>query len=383
MAAAKPDTLSNDRHPPQITQLPSVRAFSIPYIVIGGWRTTANLADFIAISHFVDAIMLPYLLLIIGFAGLIKGADWLVDGASNVAHRFGVSHLVIGLTIVSFGTSLPEIMVTILSVADGKTDLAVGNVLGSNIANILLVLGITAVITPVFAERNTVWKEIPFCLGSVILLGFVANDALLESETTISVISRVDGLILLVVLSLFLYYLFEIIRNQPRPKEEEGEVETWSGSGIRIVVGLILLTIGGKWVKDGAIDLASAWGMSEQVIGLTIVAIGTSLPELATSVIAALRKNPGIALGNVVGSNIFNILLVLGIGSQIAPLPLKDGANFDIAIVIGVTIALFVTMFVGIPKRQVNRWEGIIFVVGYVVYITYTIMNGSSGGGVS
>lgn len=327
--------------------------------------------------------MLPYILLIIGFAGLVKGADWLVDGASSIAHRFGVSHLVIGLTIVSFGTSLPEIMVTILSVSAGNTDLAVGNVLGSNIANILLVLGVTAVITPVVAERNTVWKEIPVCLGSAILLGFVANDALFESETTASVISRVDGLVFLVVLSLFLYYLLEIIRNQPRPDEDEEEDETWFGSGIRIVVGLIILTIGGKLVKDGAIDLAIAWGMSEQVIGLTIVAIGTSLPELATSVIAALRKNPGIALGNVVGSNIFNILLVLGIGSQIAPLPLQDGANFDIAIVIGVTVALFVTMFIGIPRRQVSRWEGIIFVVGYIAYITYTVVNGANGGRVS
>lgn len=316
---------------------------------------------------------MTYLLLIVGFAGLIKGADWLVDGASNVAHRFGVSHLVIGLTIVSFGTSLPEIVVTVVAVSAGSTDLAVGNVLGSNIANILLVLGVTAVITPVVAERNTVWKEIPFCLGAAILLGVVANDALLDADSDGSVISRIDGLILLVVLVLFLYYLFEVIRSQPMPKEDTSEDESWAGAAGRIVVGLIILTIGGKWVKDGAVDLASAWGMSEQVIGLTIVAIGTSLPELATSVVAALRKNSGIALGNVVGSNIFNILLVLGIGSQIAPLPLAAAANFDIGVVIAVTVALFVTMFVGLPKRQVNRWEGILFVSGYVTYLGYTL----------
>lgn len=313
--------------------------------------------------------MLPYVLLIIGFAGLIKGADWLVDGASAFAHRFGVSHLVIGLTIVSLGTSLPEIVVTILSVSRGNTDLAVGNVVGSNIANIMLVLGITAIITPVIAERNTVWKEIPFCLLAAVLLGIVANDTFFDASSTANEISRIDGLIFLLVFLVFLYYLFEVIRNQPRPTEENGEDDSWSGAAFRIVLGLVVLMIGGKWVVDGALALASALEIEEGVVGLTIVALGTSLPELATSVVAALRKNPGIALGNVVGSNIYNILLVLGIGSQIAPLPLQPGLNFDIGVVILVTVAVFVTMVIGIPKRQVNRWEGIVFVVGYFAYI--------------
>lgn len=313
--------------------------------------------------------MLTYVLLIIGFAGLIKGADWLVDGASSFAHRFGVSHLVIGLTIVSLGTSLPEIVVTIVSVSDGKTDLAIGNVLGSNIANIMLVLGVTAVITPLIAERNTVWKEIPFCLLAAVLLGIVANDRLLDRHAIGNEISRIDGLIFLLVFLIFLYYLFEVIRHQPRPKERDGEEQSWVVAGFRIALGLVVLVIGGRWVVNGAIELARALEIEERIIGLTIVAIGTSLPELATSVVAALRKNPGIALGNVVGSNIYNILLVLGIGSQIAPLPLELGSNFDIAVVIAVTVALFVTMVIGIPKRQVNRWEGGIFVVGYAAYL--------------
>ncbi len=313
--------------------------------------------------------MLPYVLLIVGFAGLIKGADWLVDGASSLAIRFGVSHLVVGLTIVSFGTSLPEIVVTILSLIEGETDLAIGNVLGSNIANILLVLGITAMITPVVAERDTVWKEIPFCLLAAVLLGIVANDTLFDADSTGDVISRIDGLIFLLVFFVFLYYLFEVIRNQPTPAEKDGETESWFGAAFRIVLGLIVLIIGGRWVVNGALELASALDIDEGVVGLTIVAIGTSLPELATSVVAALRKNPGIALGNVVGSNIYNILLVLGIGSQIAPLPVVSGLNFDIAVVIVVTVALFVSMVIGIPKRQVNRWEGGLFVLAYIAYL--------------
>ncbi len=313
--------------------------------------------------------MLTYVLLVVGFAGLIKGADWLVDGASSFAHRFGVSHLVIGLTIVSLGTSLPEIVVTILSVSDGKTDLAIGNVLGSNIANIMLVLGVTAVITPLIAERNTVWKEIPFCMLAAVLLGIVANDTLLDRHAAGNEISRIDGLIFLLVFLIFLYYLFEVIRNQPRPKERDDDEESWITACARIVLGLIVLVIGGRWVVNGAIELARALEIEERIIGLTIVAIGTSLPELATSVVAALRKNPGIALGNVVGSNIYNVLLVLGIGSQIAPLPLEPGSNFDIAVVIAVTLTLFVSMVIGIPKRQVNRWEGGIFVVGYAAYL--------------
>ncbi len=313
--------------------------------------------------------MWPYILLIIGFACLIKGADWLVDGAASLALRFGVSPLVIGLTIVSFGTSLPEIVVTIFSVVEGETELAIGNVLGSNIANIMLVLGITAVITPVIAERNTVWKEIPFCLLAAVLLGIVANDMLFDGDSSSNVISRIDGLIFLLVFLVFLYYLFEVIRNQPSPSEGDVEKEPWIGAVVRIVLGLTVLIVGGRWVVSGALELASALNIDEGVVGLTIVAIGTSLPELATSVIAALRKNPGIALGNVVGSNIYNILLVLGIGSQIAPLPVGSGLNFDIGLVIVVTIALFVSMVIGIPKRQVNRWEGGIFVVGYVAYL--------------
>jgi cation:H+ antiporter len=317
--------------------------------------------------------MLSYVLLVIGFAGLIKGADWLVDGASSLAHRFGVSHLIIGLTIVSLGTSLPEIAVTIFSVAEGRTDLAVGNVAGSNVANVLLVLGLSAMIAPIFAERDTVWKEIPFCLLAAVMLGVVSNDALFDDAGAVNAISRTDGMIFLLVFLVFLYYLFEIIRNQPGQGDDNGEDEPWIGSAARIVVGLVVLVVGGQWVVNGAVELARALNMSERVIGLTVVAIGTSLPELATSVVAAVRKNPGIALGNVVGSNIFNILLVLGIGSQIAPLPIHDGANFDVAVVIIVTVALFVSMVIGIPRRQVNRWEGAVFVAGYFAYLAKSV----------
>jgi cation:H+ antiporter len=317
--------------------------------------------------------MLPYILLVVGFAGLIKGADLLVDGASGLAHRFGVSNLVIGLTIVALGTSLPEIFVTILSVYEGKTDLAIGNVLGSNIANILLVLGLAAMITPVAAEQNTIWKEIPFCLLAALLLGVVANDVIIDASAGANVISRTDGLVFLLVFGIFLYYLFEIIRNQPN-FADDGEHRSVPGAIGRIVLGFIGLAIGGQWVVDGAVTVARALNMSEHVIGLTLVAVGTSLPELATSIVAAIRKNSGIALGNVVGSNIFNILLVLGIGSMIADLPLDADSNIDIAVVIAATVALFITLVIGIPSRIINRWEGGAFVVAYFVYTAYVLI---------
>jgi cation:H+ antiporter len=254
--------------------------------------------------------MLTYVMLAVGFGLLIKGADWLVDGASSLAKRAGISALVIGLTIVAFGTSLPELIVNILSSLRGSTDIAIGNVVGSNTANILLILGIAATIAPLSVTRGTTWREIPLSLIAIIAVWFMASDATLAGRG-FSEIDRIDGVILLLFFAIFLAYVWAIAREDT---EEQGPaVKTHSAlkSGLMILIGLVALMLGGKWVVDGAVALAQLLGMSEAFIGLTIVAVGTSLPELATSAVASYRGQSNIAVGNAVGSNIFNIFWIL------------------------------------------------------------------------
>ncbi len=320
--------------------------------------------------------MLTYILFFVGFVLLIKGADYLVQGASSVAKKFGISALVIGLTIVAFGTSAPELVVNLLASINGNTEIAIGNVLGSNIVNILLILGVAAIIYPISVGRGTTYKEIPFALLAVVVLGFLANDILIDGEST-SILSRIDGLILILFFAIFLYYIFGIAKNDGEgSSEEEAVVEYSSGrSFLMIVAGLFGLVVGGKWIVDGAVTFASSLGVSEALIGLTIVAVGTSLPELATSAVAAYRKNSDIAIGNVVGSNIFNVFWILGVSAIIRPLPFSEALTFDLLVTIIVTILLFVAVLVG-NRFKFERWQGVLFILLYVVYVTYIIVRG-------
>ena len=317
--------------------------------------------------------MLPYILLIIGFLLLIKGADYLVQGASSIARRWNVSDLVIGLTVVAFGTSTPELFVNIIASVQGNTDIAIGNVLGSNIANVLLILGVSSVIYPLTVTKGTVWKEIPLSLLAAFLLGFLANDALIDKRD-FSALTRIDGLVLLSFFVIFMYYSFGIAKKIEGMEEHvPTKVHGLIKSLLLLMLGLTCLTLGGKWIVDGAVHLALNFGMSRALVGLTIVAVGTSLPELATSAMAAYKKNVEIAVGNVVGSNIFNIFFVLGISSTLKALPFRTRNNLDIGVVILSSILLFAYMFTG-RRRSLDRLEGGVFVVLYVGYLAFLII---------
>lgn len=304
---------------------------------------------------------------------IIYGANWLVDGASSVAKKFGISDLVIGLTIVAFGTSAPELTVNIFSALKGSTDIAVGNVLGSNICNILLILGITTIISPIKIKKNTQWREIPFALLSAIVLGIVANDILLDNATNGNFITRVDGLILLCFMAIFLVYTFEIARYTSDSETLEAVVPLpiWKSAAL-IVAGLAGLFFGGQYLVEGAVNIAKLLGMTEKVIGLTIIAIGTSLPELATSIVAARAKKADMAIGNVIGSNIFNTFFILGTTSMIKPLPISASLSTDLMVNLGVSILLFIATFV-FSRNVLGRSEGIIFVSLYVGYLAYVL----------
>jgi cation:H+ antiporter len=318
--------------------------------------------------------MLTYVLFAIGFVILIKGAGILVDGAASIARRLKVSDLVIGLTVVAFGTSTPELFVNLIASSKGNTDIAIGNVLGSNIANIFLILGVSSIVYPLAVTKGTVWKEIPFSLLAAVVLLFMANDQLLDKAGA-SVLTRIDGLTFLCFFTIFVYYTFSIA-ERVEGLEEHAPVRHygWTRSLLYIIAGLAGLTVGGKWIVDGAIALATKLGMSESLIGLTIVAVGTSLPELATSAVAAHKKNVEIAVGNVVGSNIFNIFFVLGISAIIKPLPFQTKNNIDLGVVILASLMLFFSMFTG-KKRSLDRWEGVVFLILYLGYIAILIVN--------
>ena len=316
--------------------------------------------------------MLTYLLFIVGFVILIKGADLLVDGASAIAGRFNISDLVIGLTVVAFGTSTPELFVNLMASFQGNTDIAIGNVVGSNIANVFLILGVSSIIYPLAVAKGTVWKEIPFSLLAAIVLFVVANDQLLDGSQ-VSDLTRIDGLVFLSFFIIFIYYTTSIATRIEGMEEHIPDRRYgWLRSSLYIVLGLAGLTFGGKWIVDGAIALAAKFGMSESLVGLTIVAVGTSLPELATSAVAAYKRNVEIAVGNVVGSNIFNIFFVLGISAIIKPLPYQMKNNRDIGVVIFSSLLLFLFMFTG-KKRSVDRWEGIVFLACYGVFLAYIV----------
>ncbi len=319
--------------------------------------------------------ILSYLLFAAGFVLLIKGASLLVDGASSIARWFKVSDLVIGLTVVAFGTSCPELFVNLVSSVKGSSELAFGNVLGSNIANILLILGVASVIRPLDVTSGTVWKEIPFGTAGVLLLGVLANDLFFAGNGP-KMLSRADGLILLAGFVVFLAYSFSIAgRIEGLDEHVASKERSVSMSLLMVALGLTGLTLGGKWIVDGAVKMALQFGLSESLVGLTLVAVGTSLPELATSAVAARRGNVEIAVGNVVGSNIFNIYFVLGISAAIRPLPFLDSSNFDLLAVIVASSILFLTMFTG-RRRSIDRWEGVVLLLLYACYTAFIIYRG-------
>lgn len=316
--------------------------------------------------------MLDAAYLIIGLLVLVKSADWLVVGASDLARRFEISPLVIGLTIVSFGTSMPELVVTLISGLAARPDLAIGNIVGSNICNVLLVLGVAAIVRPLQVRDSTVVSEIPFSLTAALLVGFLANAALFTSNPALT-ISRLDGVILLAFFLLFMLYVYKMSRDSSYFEGQEGKKQTRFRDTFFLIAGIVGLYFGGDWVVTGAVGLAQTWGVDDAMIGLTIVAIGTSSPELVASVVAAARGETDIAVGNVVGSNIFNLLWILGFTATIVELPFEVVSNTDLVMVIAASVMILLAM-VTTKKRAVLRWHGIAFVSLYAAYLTYVVI---------
>ena len=307
-----------------------------------------------------------------GLVLILLGANYLTDGASSLAKRFKISDLVIGLTVVAFGTSAPELAVSLSSAIKGSADIAIGNVVGSNMFNTLMIVGCTAFFAPIVVTRNTLLKEIPLCILASVALLAISNDMLLDKQP-LDVVSRTDGFLLLLFFIIFMVYTFSIARQHGDEEAEEvKQIPLWL-SLIYIIGGLAALMFGGNIFVDGATGIARSLGVSESVIGLTLVAGGTSLPELATSVVAALKKNPEMAIGNVVGSNLFNIFLVLGASATITPLNLIGITNFDL---LSLVIASVILWFFGVfyKKRTITRVEGTILVVCYIAYIATLIV---------
>lgn len=320
-----------------------------------------------------------------GLILLVKGADFLVDGASAIARKLRVSELTIGLTIVAFGTSLPELTVNLFSSFSGANDIAIGNVVGSNIANILLILGICAALAPLSVQTSTVWKEIPLSLLAAIVLFTLANDHVINGHVT-SELSRGDGLTLVAFFFIFLWYTFGMTKAEPNQTFDE-PARGVGMSLLFIVAGLGMLVIGGKLAVDGAVSIANTLGISEALIGLTVVAIGTSLPELATSAVAAYKRKADIAVGNIVGSNIFNIFWILGVSAAIKPLIFQPAMNADLWMVILATLILFYAVHTGYVHHRLVFWkqkeghviersDGILMLVLYVAYTVYVFMRG-------
>lgn len=315
-------------------------------------------------------MFLSVLLLILGFIVLIKGADWLVDGASVLAKKYKISDLAIGLTIVAFGTSAPELVVNLIASYNHHTEIVYGNVIGSNNFNLFAILGIAGLITPLVVSSSSVWKEIPISLFAVVLLFIMSNDFFSANRQELT---RLDGIILLLMFALFLLYVYKQLK---RDDTEQQVTQKHYGNlkiGLLILIGLSGLILGGRLVVSQAIEMAEVLSLSEKIIGLTIVAAGTSLPELATSVVAAIKKNNDIAVGNIIGSNIFNIFLILGASALITPIPFNTQFNTDMYLLAFGTLLLFIAMFTG-TKRKLDRWEAAILLLIFIGYTVYLIM---------
>ena len=314
-------------------------------------------------------MILSIIILIVGFAILVKGADWLVSGASSLAKKHNVSDLVIGLTIVSFGTSAPELVVNSIASFQNHSDIIFGNVIGSNNINLFVILGIVGLIMPITVQSSTVWKEIPISFFAIIVVFVLSNSFFLQTD---NVLSRIDGLVLLILFLLFLFYIYKQMKTERLELEiPVKELSNWKIWGL-IAIGLAGLVLGGKLVVNNAIEIAVNFGVSQKIIGLTIIAAGTSLPELVTSVVAALKKNSDIAIGNIIGSNIFNLLLILSVSSFINPISYNTSFNTDIYMLAGGTAFLFIAMFTW-GKKKLDRWEAGILLATFIIYTIYLI----------
>ena len=316
-------------------------------------------------------MILIIILLLLGFVILIKGADWLVNGSVSIAKHYHVSELIIGLTIVAFGTSAPELVVNIISSLKGYNDVTMGNIVGSNLFNLMLILGISGLIFPLSVQVKTIWNEIPFSILAVIVLFMLSNFTF--NKQGIQSLNRPDGIILLFFFILFMVYIFFKLRKEEEALETAYKVMKPGFSVLLIGVGLLSLILGSRLVVDNAVKIAQQLGASEKLIGITIVSAGTSLPELVTSVVAAFRKKSDIAIGNIIGSNIFNIFLILGISSLVAPIGYNQSFNFDILLLLGSSVFLFAFMFSG-RKYKLDRWESGLLLLGYAVYISYLLI---------
>ncbi len=317
-------------------------------------------------------MLIPILLLLLGFGILIKGADFLVNGASSAAKKYGISNLAIGLTVVAFGTSMPELIVSLLSALNGKNDASFGNVIGSNNFNLLFILGIAGLIYPLVVQRNTVKYEVPLSLLAAGVLFLLVNDSIWGGEGAGS-LSRIDSIILLAFFAGFIFYIYRTMSHTTDLEEGEPiKIFSMPLSIGMVILGLGMLIGGGQLVVNNALEIARAYGLSEKLIGLTILAAGTSLPELATSCVAAYRKNTDIAIGNVVGSNIFNIFFILGITGVVNPMAYNPAMNFDLYVLMGSTVLLMIFMFT-LNTRKLDRWEAALLLGGYIVYTVYLI----------
>lgn len=314
-------------------------------------------------------MLLSGFLVSIGFVLLIKGADWMVNGSTLLAKKNRIPDLAIGLTIVAFGTSAPELVVNTVASYENHSDIVLGNVIGSNNFNLFMILGIVGLIFPIAVQSSTVWKEIPISFFAAVVFLVLANGYFFSDQMGLS---RVDGGILLVLFLLFLFYIYKQMKTDV--STTEAAVITASNYKIwgLIALGLIGLVVGGKLIVDNAVTIASDLGVSEKIIGLTIIAAGTSLPELMTSVVAALKKNSDIAIGNIIGSNIFNIFLILSVSSLVRPITFSPVFNTDIYFLLGGTLFLFVAMFTG-KKGTLDRWESAVLLITFIGYTIYLV----------
>lgn len=316
---------------------------------------------------------MSYLILIIGFILLIKGADIFVDGAAKIAKKFGIPAIIVGLTIVSLGTSAPELAVSLIASFEGNNGITIGNVLGSNIFNTLMVLGVTSIIMPIVIKKRSVIKDyIINIVVSIVLLMLTFGRVLLNKEAALT---RISGIILLILCIIYTLYLIKSDkgRKEDDDSEEEEDIKILNCI-IKIVLGIIGIIAGGNLVVNSASDIAYSFGLSDKLVGLTIVAVGTSLPELVTTIIASIKGENDIAIGNVLGSNIFNILLILGVSSSINPIPISSVLLIDILFLISISIILGIFMFKGKKdKLKLDKLEGLILILLYVGYMIYII----------
>lgn len=316
--------------------------------------------------------MITYGLFIIGFAILIYGAKLLIDGASSLGTRAGLPQLIIGLSIVALGTSLPELVINVFASINGSTGLAIGNVLGSNIMNTLFIVGVTAIIYPIKVSSKVIKRDSTINLIAILIMAVLANDFLFGKS--VNSIDQVDGIILLFLFAVLLYILFSDKSDKEDNTEEIVSTKSIPVSLLLIVAGIAGLFFGGRWIVAGATAIANDLGVSESTIGLTLVAIATSLPELVTSIIAALNKKTDIAIGNALGSNVFNIFLVLGTSAAITPIKFDTGLNLEIGILIASSLFLLTVILVGSTKRTITRIEGILLSIIYLSFLTWSII---------